>query len=271
MKIIKKFFSLVLAFSFMLTAMPVQAENADELPTPETKVFVWGKVEAVGTNRIQIINSTEAGNDCILNIGEDTVIIDALTGDPVELTSLKRLDRIAAYVSPIMTKSLPPITNASVVFVNVDKDYRVPRYIKAGEIIETEDEFVRVLSADQTLIATFMKEDTELFAYKTKNILGLDDIHQNDEFIVWYEVEMLSMPGQAVMVKAMKLPEKKQGWHLENDSWYYYRDGIKVIETWIASTGGRWYYVGIDGKMAVNKEVDGCANDADGVYHSTAE
>ena len=50
---------------------------------------------------------------------------------------------------------------------------------------------------------------------KTKNILGLDDIHQNDEFIVWYEVEMLSMPGQAVMVKAMKLPEKKQGWHLE--------------------------------------------------------
>ena len=44
MKIIKKFFSLFLAISFMLTAMPVQAENADELPTPETKVFVWGKV-----------------------------------------------------------------------------------------------------------------------------------------------------------------------------------------------------------------------------------
>ncbi len=67
-----------------------------------------------------------------------------------------------------MTKSLPPITNASVVFVNVGKDYRVPRYIKAGEIVETDDEFVRVLSADQTLIATFMKEDTEFFAYKNK-------------------------------------------------------------------------------------------------------
>lgn len=266
MKIIKRIFSLALVFSFMLTAMPVKAEE-----TIHSKLYVWGKVEAVGTNRIQIINSTDSSNDCILNIGEDTVIIDAVTGTPVALDSLKRFDRISAYVSSAMTRSLPPITNAYVVFVNIPEDYRVPRYIEVGEVLESNDDSVKLLTADNTLIATFLKEDTEMFAYKTKNILGLDDIHVKDEFIVWYEVEMLSMPGQATMVKAMKLPEKKQDWLFENDSWYYYQEGRKVIETWIPSTQGRWYYVGADGKMAVNTEIDGYVIDADGVYYSTIQ
>lgn len=266
MKIINKIFSLALVFSFMLTAMPVKAEEA-----VNSKLYVWGKVETVGTNRIQIINSTEPSNDCILNIGEDTVIIDAVTGTPVALNSLKRFDRIAAYVSSAMTKSMPPITNAYVVFVNIPEDYRVPRYIEVGEILESNDDSVKLLTADNTLIATFLKEETEMFAYKTKNILGLDDIHAKDEFIVWYEVEMLSMPGQATMVRAMKLPEKKQGWLFENESWYYYQDGRKLTEAWIPSTQGRWYYVGSDGKMVVNTEIDGYVIDADGVYYSTIE
>ena len=268
MKIIKRFFSLVAVFSFMFTAMPVRAESADDRSLLDQKVYIWGKVEAVGTNRIQIINSNDASNDCILNIGEETAIIDAVSGNPVRLDSLKRLDRIAAYVSPVMTKSLPPITNAAVVFVNVPEDYKVPRYLKVGEILEADDETVRVLSADQTLIASFKKDITDLFAYRTKNIVGFDDIHVNDTFVVWYEVEMLSMPGQAVIQKAMKLPEKKQGWQLENEHWYYYEEGIKVIDTWIASTNGRWYYVDLDGKMAVNTVVNGYAIDENGVYQS---
>lgn len=266
MKIIKKIFSFALVFSFMLTAVPVQAEE-----TINSKLYVWGKVETVGTNRIQIINSSDSSNDCILNIGEDTLILDAVTGTPVALDSLKRFDKIAAYVSSVMTKSMPPITNAYVVFVNIPEDYRVPRYIEVGEILESNEDSVKLLTADNTLIATFLKKDTEMFAYKTKNIVGLDDIHVKDEFIVWYEVEMLSMPGQATMVRAMKLPEKKQGWLFENESWYYYKDGNKMLETWIPSSQGRWYYVGADGKMAVNTEIDGCIINADGIYYSTIE
>ena len=57
-----------------------------------------------------------SNNDVILNISEDTKVISLLGGE----TGLKAGMKITAYHSPMMTKSLPGITNAEIVIVTFD-------------------------------------------------------------------------------------------------------------------------------------------------------
>ena len=51
--------------------------------------------------------------------------------------------------------------------------------------------------------------------------------------------------------EAPKLEEKKQGWKKEDNSWYYYNQGIMVRNAWQGN-----YWLGSDGKMATSSWVD---------------
>lgn len=62
-------------------------------------------------------------NDVILNITKDTQVIPGLGGE----TALRAGTKIVAYHSPIMTTSLPGITNAEVVVVTSDENAVTPR------------------------------------------------------------------------------------------------------------------------------------------------
>ncbi|MWV45904.1 peptidase [Paenibacillus sp. HJL G12] len=62
-------------------------------------------------------------NDVILNISKDTQIIPTIGGD----TALRAGTKIVAYHSPVMTMSLPGITNAEVVIVTSDENAVKPR------------------------------------------------------------------------------------------------------------------------------------------------
>ncbi|MGF7049639.1 hypothetical protein J2T13_004160 [Paenibacillus sp. DS2015] len=62
-------------------------------------------------------------NDVVLNISEDTKVISILGGE----TELSAGMKIVAYHSPIMTKSLPGITNAEIVIITADDNGVVPR------------------------------------------------------------------------------------------------------------------------------------------------
>ncbi|MDR0269086.1 peptidase [Paenibacillus sp.] len=62
-------------------------------------------------------------NDVILNITEDTQVIPVIGGEP----ALRAGTKIIAFHSPIMTRSLPGITNAEVVIVTSDEDAIKPR------------------------------------------------------------------------------------------------------------------------------------------------
>ncbi|OAB47251.1 peptidase [Paenibacillus antarcticus] len=66
---------------------------------------------------VNVGSDENINNDVILNITEDTKVISALGGEDKLAAGMK----VVAYHSPIMTRSLPGITNAEIVIITSDK------------------------------------------------------------------------------------------------------------------------------------------------------
>ena len=60
--------------------------------------------------------------DLVLNISEETLVIDSKTGLPTSLNTLKVDDTIFVYYSAAMMKSLPPQSHAIAIVTQVEKN-----------------------------------------------------------------------------------------------------------------------------------------------------
>lgn len=257
----KKFFMALCAAALVGVSTPVSAVN-EQAPD---NLYVWGTVEEIGEHQIHIQNSSDQYNDVVLNVTDTTIVIDAMTGKKVDFEELEENEKIAAFVSPVMTRSLPPITNAFVIVTNIPEDAGVPKYYRVGEILSNENDELRVLDTNGSLIVTMNKE-TELFAYDSNDSVALNDIVVGKELMVWHGPVALSYPGQTFAQKVMVFNEKQNGWVKVADDWFYYLNGTMCKNQWVASTSTRWYYVGEDGKMVTNTVIDGCQIDEKGIY-----
>lgn len=86
--------------------------------------------------------------DVVITIAEDTKVLDAENGYPVELSDLKEGNTISAYVDEAMTLSLPPITNGLLILVQAE-GYDFPRYTKVKELMAANTEGERILTAEE--------------------------------------------------------------------------------------------------------------------------
>lgn len=57
----------------------------------------------------------------------------------------------------------------------------------------------------------------------------------------------------------------QNGWSLQDGTWYYYKNGILLTNTWITS-GGQYYYLGEDGSMQTNTWIGNYYVDSNGVW-----
>ena len=57
----------------------------------------------------------------------------------------------------------------------------------------------------------------------------------------------------------------QNGWSLQDGTWYYYKNGILLTNTWITS-GGQYYYLGEDGSMQTNTWIGNDYVDSNGVW-----
>ena len=79
---------------------------------------------------------TSTSGEIILNVADDmTYILDAMTGFPVALEDVKDGDTIYAYIGPAMTMSLPPMTNAVMIFTNLPADAKAPDYVEVKSMV----------------------------------------------------------------------------------------------------------------------------------------
>ena len=237
--------------------------NHDAVHMPKY-VQVWGEVAEKGDGRILIKNSTNVNKEIALNISEQTIIIDAVSGLPVSVKNIDLNQGIYAYIGQAMTFSLPPITNAKAIVVNIPQDFKAPSYIEVESVKKNSNGSITVRSEDGMLEAT-LDSTTKVFPYLTRNIVTLDDIKVGSNLFLWEKeaqsgIQTLELPMKVNISKCLITPSdsensdaessvdlKKEKWYKENNYWYYFKDSVKS-KGWITDNK-KWYYLGKEGVM----------------------
>lgn len=203
-----------------LAAEPVGADAAAEAPAYELvqrgETFptrVWGAAVELGDMSLTLENSNESDpyQKVVVNVGEDTLILDAVTGEAKTFDDLRTGETVYAWVGPDMTKSLPPISTGRVILCGLPADYAAPTYAEVESVTETESGADVCLNNDVVL---HLNADTGYLAAPgwEKETVSAADIVPGTRVLAWYSVVTLSLPAQASPEKVMVFPSDYAGW-----------------------------------------------------------
>lgn len=171
------------------TAAESAADNVEDMNGQDAlqSLRIYGPVTKQEDGRLSIDNQSDMSisGEIILNVSEEyTYILDAVTGLPLKEEDIKDGDTIYVYIGPAMTMSLPPMTNADVIFANIPADAKVPDYIEVQSLVTDVATSKSVLTAADGTEYT-VESDCNIFPYLTRNIVTLDDLTQGRKCVVW--------------------------------------------------------------------------------------
>lgn len=171
------------------TAAESAANNVEDMNGQDAlqSLRIYGPVTKQEDGRLSIDNQSDMSisGEIILNVSEEyTYILDAVTGLPLKEEDIKDGDTIYVYIGPAMTMSLPPMTNADVIFANIPADAKVPDYIEVQSLVTDAATSKSVLTAADGTEYT-VESDCNIFPYLTRNIVTLDDLTQGRKCVVW--------------------------------------------------------------------------------------
>ncbi len=171
------------------TAAESAADNVEDMNGQDAlqSLRIYGPVTKQEDGRLSIDNQSDMSisGEIILNVSEEyTYILDAVTGLPLKEEDIKDGDTIYVYIGPAMTMSLPPMTNADVIFANIPADAKVPDYIEVQSLVTNAATSKSVLTAADGTEYT-VESDCNIFPYLTRNIVTLDDLTQGRKCVVW--------------------------------------------------------------------------------------
>ena len=173
---------------------------------------VWGTAVELGDRSLTLENSDERAphQKVVVNVGEETVILDAVSGATRSFDDLRAGETLYAWVGPEMTMSLPPISTARVVLCGIPADFAVPTYAEVETITVTEKGVDAYVSNDVLL---HLSADTEYLAAPggTEKVEAAD-IVPGARLLAWYSVTTMSLPAQASPSKVMVFPSDYTGW-----------------------------------------------------------
>ena len=167
----------------------IESMEESEPEAPQA-IRIFGPVTRTEDGRLSIDNQSgvSSSGQIILNVADETYILDAVSGLPIKLEDIKDGDTIYAYIGPAMTMSLPPMTNATVIFANIPADAKVPDYVEVKSMITDASTSKSVLTAIDGTEYT-LADDCNIFPYLTRNIVTLDDLTQGRKCVVWADDE----------------------------------------------------------------------------------
>ena len=167
----------------------IESMEESEPEAPQA-IRIFGPVTRTEDGRLSIDNQSgvSSSGEIILNVADETYILDAVSGLPIKLEDIKDGDTIYAYIGPAMTMSLPPMTNATVIFANIPADAKVPDYVEVKSMITDATTSKSVLTAIDGTEYT-LADDCNIFPYLTRNIVTLDDLTQGRKCVVWADDE----------------------------------------------------------------------------------
>ena len=149
----------------------------------------------------------EDGETIILNLSDETILVDNQAGTAVGLDSIKEGDTIYAYHSMMMTMSIPGQTPALAILTNLGET--VPAKLHMPEQVRYLDNKVTAL-CDNGSIVLSTSDETAFTPYRTRQIVAAQDVRLGHAFLAWYDVVAESYPAQATATRVMILPEKAE-------------------------------------------------------------
>ncbi|MDY2968523.1 MAG: stalk domain-containing protein [Butyricicoccus pullicaecorum] len=162
------------------------------------------KINMDGETVSSILVKTTDEQDIQLNLSADTMIVNNETGAAAALSDIKEGDKIYAYYSKAMTRSLPPQSACELILVGVGENTPASLH-EVGTVSTNEEGMTEVLTADGSMIIR-MDDKTTYAPYKTKNIVTAADLTEGTRFLAWYDIVAMSYPGQAYTQKVVILP-----------------------------------------------------------------
>lgn len=200
----------------VVETLPTEAEEeseADTIGVEETEVAsseeenvvldsirVYGQVKEISENKIYIENDMQ--NSMIgsvrLNITEQTLILDAVNAEVRTIEDIEDGETLYAYVSPAMTRSLPPMSNAELIFCDIPIDFAAPEYAEIVKVSTGEERTSLETNRD---IIYHIGEEIEIIDFTTGEKTDVSSIKEGSKVIAWYQIVMESLPAQTYPYK----------------------------------------------------------------------
>lgn len=205
----KKLLSVLLTLAACSAALCLTAAAAQADKLAPTRV--WGKVSPWDGDGVFLKNDDKDDhmNEVVVHVGEAPVV-DAATGLPLDLESVKEGDTLYAWIGPAATMSLPPQVFANVVVGNVPADARAPEYYELSgggwKDPAGSDEIVfSYWDAEGNLQDMPVPLDAEVTPWLTRQIIRLDDLRPGERILVWRD-------EKDVVNKVLVFPYAYQGY-----------------------------------------------------------
>lgn len=223
------------------------AENTNGQLTP---VLFDGTIERVEEGRFYMNRYLGDGTEeVVVNITEETRILDAVNGYPVSYDSLESGENIRVYAGPAMTMSLPPITNGQVIFTDIPADFRVPSYETVSSLTKNQDGTYTVVTAAGNSYQ--VDDSTILLPYLTRNMVYADNLQPGVNCVVWsqdaqqaYKIVIFQGENGYGNGADDQTGVQLHGWSETSEGWYYYDQG-EIKKGWL-SDGEDWYYLNLE-------------------------
>ncbi|PWV98520.1 copper amine oxidase-like protein [Paenibacillus cellulosilyticus] len=222
----------IMPISAPITAVPISAPiEAVPISAPVYEighsnllpsVRVYGQAAKIEEKRILLENNNEndALSSVIVNISEDTRILNAVTGMPMKLEDIRENETLYAYVGPAMTRSLPPMAHAELILAGIPADFAVPTFAEIERVTRGEDGSVVIgTNRDAEFAVT---ADTTLSPYLTMNIITPEMLVPGQKVLVWESAAIDGEQAANVADKVMVFPYGYKGYVSAN------LDGISV-------------------------------------------
>ncbi len=175
---------------------PLDAVQADPqvMRAPGTYI-TSGKIVAI-EDGLYIIKGEGSRPQVAAVVDRDTYVVEGKSGRLRLPMALKVGQRVTAYYSANMTRSLPPQSHAMAIVIGAPAEGSAAYFEVAQAALNADGSYVTLLNANNDLIATVDAAACSDFA----------KIKRGDKLLVWYDVMTMSLPAQTNASKVVLLP-----------------------------------------------------------------
>ena len=202
-----------------LPAMAAESAGAAQTDSALTQeetmpdsVSYYGQVQEIVRDENGTITSlwltSERYGEYVMNISPETVWIDSGNYSASDPSTLEVGESVYVYHSPVSTRSLPPQSAAYAVVRNFPQDVSAAKYLEVEAVTQNEDGSITITTDNGGLWLT-VEQDASVTTYAGEEA-SLDRVQVGDHVMAWYEIVLLSYPGQAGTDHLMILPAAEE-------------------------------------------------------------